>query len=128
MNTKLIFLSLSAAVLISACATTGPATTQSRDSMTSTEYDSIEVMPTRKLTDSESAIVSDKEVEDDMRKKIALSRLDGNEISCRKFVKTGTRLGAKRVCKTRIEWAKIKDDAKAAMDDLQGRPQITPEL
>ena len=44
-----------------------------------------------------------------------------DKIECRREEETGSRLGAKRICMTRQEWANVARDARSMTEDVQAR-------
>ena len=44
-----------------------------------------------------------------------------HKVECRRMEETGTRLGAKRVCMTREEWAAVARQARSMTEDVQTR-------
>jgi len=44
-----------------------------------------------------------------------------DEIECRKETTIGSRIGGKRVCKTRREWMQIQRDSQAALQKIQDK-------
>ena len=58
-----------------------------------------------------------------LAKKTTDGRIDDQEIVCRREDSTGTRLGAKKVCHTRGEWAAMAADARQEVNRIQTTPQ-----
>ncbi len=49
------------------------------------------------------------------------SRLDPNEVVCKRQTDTGSRLGGAKICHTRQEWADIATQSRDNMDRAQER-------
>ena len=48
---------------------------------------------------------------------------DPNRIVCVKEARIGTRIHEARVCRTRAEWAQLREQTRGVMDKLQGQKQ-----
>ena len=44
---------------------------------------------------------------------------DENEVVCKREDVTGSRLGGRKVCHTRLEWEQMTEDARRALDNRQ---------
>ncbi len=49
------------------------------------------------------------------------SRLDPNQVICKRQVDTGSRLGGTKICHTRQEWADMATQSRDSMDRAQER-------
>ncbi len=47
------------------------------------------------------------------------SRVDPNEVVCKRQEESGTRLGGTRICHTRQEWSDIAIAARSSVNDMQ---------
>ncbi len=47
------------------------------------------------------------------------SRLDPNEVVCKRQEESGTRLGGTKICHTRQEWSDIAIAARTSVNDMQ---------
>ena len=48
---------------------------------------------------------------------------DGSQVVCRQEREIGSRLGTKRVCRTRAEWAQLRRETRSAVDRAQNETQ-----
>lgn len=48
---------------------------------------------------------------------------DPNRIVCVKEARIGTRIHEQRVCRTRAEWAQLRDQTRGVIDKVQGQRQ-----
>lgn len=101
-----------AAVLLSACAGTPPATPASPADAQAVATDS-------GATGASAAAISRRSRIDDYR----LVTRGGKELYCKTNVTTGTRVNAKETCYTEAELDKMRDEAQDYLRDVQRPPQ-----
>jgi hypothetical protein len=55
------------------------------------------------------------------------SRLDPNQVVCKRQEQPGSRLGGAKICRTRQEWADIAAASRTTVDRMQSGASLSPQ-